>query len=77
MLLIDTRERPPEPAPERSWRIDWRPSRALVAAVVLFLGGVVVPGWAGVVLMVSAMLASFRALERGLGNWEGLGEHRQ
>jgi hypothetical protein len=81
-MLIDTRDHPPEPEPEprdnRAWLptvLEWLfPWPAVI--VWLWIGGIVVTGFAGMVFAVSALLVFFWRLSKAYPDW-GLSDHHQ
>jgi hypothetical protein len=78
VLLIDTRQPPPEP-PGRAWRLAWRPSRTSVLAVALLVIGTASGGG---IVSLALVLAGFAlgcfALNRAVGgDGRGLADHRQ
>jgi len=85
-MLIDTRDHPPEPEPEpepeprnnRAWLptvLVWLfPWPALI--VWLWIGGIVVTGFAGMLFAVSALLVFFWRLSKAYPDW-GLSDHHQ
>jgi hypothetical protein len=78
VLLIDTRQPPPEP-PGRRPHLDWRPSRASVLGVVLLVTGTTSGG--GIVslalVLVGFALGCFALLRAVGGDGRGLSEYRQ
>jgi hypothetical protein len=78
MLLIDTRDPPPPPAPERA---RWEPNRRLwgwvALAVAAFVAADSVGGFASYVLICATLVFVCRAVCVVLPPLDGLREHRQ
>jgi hypothetical protein len=79
-MLIDTRDHPPEPEPRdnRHWLpavLEWLyPWPAVI--VWLWIGGIVLTGFVGMLLAVSALLVFFWRISKAYPDW-GLSDYRQ
>ena len=79
MLLIDTRDswEGPEEPERRRGRPDLTPVLRFVHVIIAFIGGVILPGWAGVALVFLSIALLCRAVSSLLPYTEGLREYRQ
>ena len=82
--LIDTRPRfEPEPEPERAPRrrpdleVPWRLVAVALATLALTVAAMFTSGIAGLVLILLAVMLPASAIERSLGSWTGMKDHRQ
>ena len=81
-MLIDTRDHPPEPEPEPRNNRAWLPTVLVwlfpwpALIVWLWIGGIVVTGFAGMLFAVSALLVFFWRLSKAYPDW-GLSDHHQ
>lgn len=80
--LLDTRPgREPEPGPEprRDWleEIPWRAVAVFLVTAALVVAAASVEGAGGLGLILLAVIVPALAIERALGSWTGMKEHRQ
>ncbi|MDP9386108.1 MAG: hypothetical protein M3P50_12955 [Actinomycetota bacterium] len=80
--LIDTRpgrEPEPDPEPRRDWlrEIPWRSVAVLLVTAALVVAAASVDGAAGLGLILLAVIVPAVSIERALGSWTGMKEHRQ
>ena len=80
--LIDTRPRF-EPEPERAPRrrpdieVPWRMVAVAVVTLALTVAAMFTSGLPGLVLILLAVIVPASAIERSLGSWTGMKDHRQ
>ena len=81
VALVDTRPRPePKPEPEPRRRrpdVPWRTLGVVALLVALFAAADAVGGIVAYALLLVAITVGCLAIDRGVGYWAGLTEHRQ
>ena len=75
-MLVDTRDRRPEPRPE-PWRPNLRPLLPLAVAVVLLVVAALVPPLPSYLLILGAIVLISRTISRLLPPLDGLKDYRQ
>ena len=84
VALIDTRPRfEPEPEPEPARRrlsdleVPWRMVAVALVTLALTVAAMFTSGLPGLALILLAVIVPAAAIERSLGSWTGMKDHRQ